>query len=144
MRFRNPFETNGQQFSESDLIAALAELTETARRANVTFYTIDPRGLQAGPDISTNLTHDEFWANARITTDSLRVLANETGGFCTCDKNDYTQALQRIDNEMSDYYLLGYVSSNPDPLKVVRRIEIRVKRPGLRLEYNPTYTIKRK
>ena len=144
MRFRNPFETNGQQFAESDLIAALAELTETARRANVTFYTIDPRGLQAGPDISTNLTNDEFWANARITTDSLRVLANETGGFCTCDKNDYTNALQRIDNEMSDYYLLGYVSSNPDPLKVIRRIEIRVKRPGLKLVYNPTYTIKRK
>ena len=142
MRFRNPFETNGQQFAESDLIAALAELTETARRANVTFYTIDPRGLQAGPDISTNLTNDEFWANARITTDSLRVLANETGGFCTCDKNDYTNALQRIDNEMSDYYLLGYVSSNPDPLKVIRRIEIRVKRPGLKLVYNPTYTIR--
>ena len=142
MRFRNPFETNGQQFAESDLIAALAELTETARRANVTFYTIDPRGLQAGPDISTNLTNDEFWANARITTDSLRVLANETGGFCTCDKNDYTNALQRIDNEMSDYYLLCYVSSNPDPLKVIRRIEIRVKRPGLKLVYNPTYTIR--
>jgi hypothetical protein len=65
MRFRNPFETNGQQFAESDLIAALAELTATAREANVTFYTIDPRGLQAGPDISTNLTNDEFWANAR-------------------------------------------------------------------------------
>ena len=144
MRFRNPFETNGQQFAESDLIAALAELTETARRANVTFYTIDPRGLQAGPDISTNLTNDEFWGNARVTTDSLRVLASETGGFCTCDKNDYTQALQVIDNEMSDYYLLGYVSSNPDPLKVVRRIEIRVKRPGLKLVYNPTYTIRAK
>jgi hypothetical protein len=45
---------------------------------------------------------------------------------------------------MSDYYLLGYVSSNPDPLKVVRRIEIRVKRPGLKTRVQPTYTIKRK
>jgi VWFA-related protein len=60
MRFRNPFETNGQQFSESDLMAALAELTATARRANVTFYTFDPRGLQAGPDISSNLAHEDF------------------------------------------------------------------------------------
>jgi len=143
MRFRNPFETNGQQFAESDLIAALAELTRSARRANVTFYTIDPRGLQAGADISTRLTNDEFWSNARITTDSLKVLGDETGGFCICDVNDYTKGLMRIDNEMSDYYLLGYVSSNPDPLKVVRRIEIRVKREGLKLDYNPTYTIKR-
>jgi VWFA-related protein len=143
MRFRNPFETNGQQFAESDLIAALAELTRTARRSNVTFYTIDPRGLQAGADIGTRLTNDEFWSNARITTDSLKVLGEETGGFCLCEVNDYTKGLQRIDNEMSDYYLLGYVSSNPDPLKVVRRIEIRVKREGLKLDYNPAYTIKR-
>jgi VWFA-related protein len=143
MRFRNPFETNGQQFAESDLIAALAELTRTARRSNVVFYTIDPRGLQAGADISTNLTNDEFWSNARITTDSLRVLGDETGGFCICEQNNYLKGLMRIDNEMSDYYLLGYVSSNPDPLKVVRKIEIRVKREGLKLEYNPTYTIRR-
>ena len=143
MRFRNPFETNGQQFSEADLIAALAELTRSARRANVTFYTIDPRGLQAGADISLNLTNDEFWQNQRITTDSLKVLGSETGGFCICDVNTYKPGLMRIDNEMSDYYLLGYVSSNPDPLKVIRKIEIRVKKEGLKLTYNPTYTIKR-
>jgi VWFA-related protein len=131
MRFRNPFESNRQQFTESDLNAALAELTETARRANVTFYPLDPRGLRTGPGIST-------------TTDSLKVLADETGGFCICATNDYTKALRRIDNETNDYYLLGYVSSNPDPLKVVRNIEIRAKRPGLKLDYNPTYTIKRK
>ena len=144
MRYRNPFETGGQQFSEADLNAALAELTRTARRTNTTFYTIDPRGLQAGGDISLNLTNDEFWSNARITTDSLRVLGDETGGFCICSSNNYKTGLMRIDNEMSDYYLLGYVSSNPDPLRVMRKIEIRVKKPGLKLEYNPTYTIKRK
>jgi VWFA-related protein len=143
IRFRNPFETNGQQFAESDLIAALAELTRTARRANVTFYTVDPRGLQAGADISTSVTNDDFWANARITTDSLKVLADETKGFCICETNNYTTGLMRIDNEMSDYYLLGYVSSNPDPLRIVRKIEIRVKREGLKLDYNPMYTIKR-
>ena len=62
------------------------------------------------------------------------MLGDETGGFCICEVNDYTKGLMRIDNEMSDYYLLGYVSSNPDPLKVVRRIEIRVKREGLKLD----------
>jgi VWFA-related protein len=129
LRFRNPFDSNRQQITESDLNAALAELTETARRANVTFYPLDPRGLRTGPS---------------TTTDSLKVLADETGGFCICASNDYAKALQRIDNEMSDYYLLGYVSSNPDPLKAVRNIEIRAKRPGLKLDYNPTYTIKRK
>jgi len=143
MRYRNPFETNGQQFAEADLNAALAELVRSARRANVTFYTVDPRGLQAGPDISENLTSQDYWSNARISTDSLKVLAEETHGFCICETNSYKAGLMRIDNEMSDWYLLGYVSSNPDPMKVVRRIEIRAKKPGLTLDYNPTYRIKR-
>ena len=32
-------------------------------------------------------------------------------------KNDFDKALKRIDVETSDNYVLGYYSSNPDPLK---------------------------
>ncbi len=142
-RYRNPFEQNGQQFAESDLIAALAELTRAARRANVTFYTIDPRGLIAGADINVNLSVEEWRAFVETSVSSLRVLGEETGGFCICNTNDFKTKLQQIDNEMSDYYILGYTSSNPDPLKVTRRLEIKVKRPGLEVSYPPVYRIRR-
>lgn len=143
-RHRNPFELNGQQFAESDLISALAELTRAARRANVTFYTVDPRGLIAGSDISVNLSVDEWARFVDTSVSSLRVLADETGGFCACQTNDFIKAIRRIDNEMSDYYMLGYTSSNPDPLKVNRRIEIKLKgRPDAELVYKSGYQIKR-
>ncbi len=129
-RFRNPFEKNGQQFAEADLVAALAELTRAARRANVTFYTIDPRGLIAGSDINVNLSIEEWRSFVETSVSSLKVLGDETGGFCICNTNDFKKGLQRIDNEMSDYYILGYTSSNPDPLKVTRKLEIKVKRDG--------------
>jgi VWFA-related protein len=142
-RFRNPFENNGQQFAESDLVAALAELTRAARRANVAFYTIDPRGLIAGADINVNLSIEEWRSFVEESVSSLKVLADETGGFATVNTNDFKKNIQRIDNEMSDYYILGYTSSNPDPLKVTRKLEIKVKREGALVTYPPVYRIKR-
>mgnify|MGYP003576791785 CR=1 FL=1 len=65
----------------------------------------------------------------RETQDSLRVLAEETGGIAVVNQNDFDKALKRIDNETSDYYVIGYYSSNPDPLRRTRRIEIRTTRP---------------
>ena len=117
--FRNPFEQNGLQFSEADLMRRLASSCARARRANVDVLHVDPRGLIAGPrrqrqQLSTEEWH-EFMNNAMS---SLDVLADETGGICICRTNDFKKRLQRIDNEMSDYYMLGYESNNPDPLKI--------------------------
>ena len=59
------------------------------------------------------------------------MLGDETGGFCICMTNNFDKGLQQIDNETSDYYMVGYISNNPDPFKVNRKIEIEVTRPGL-------------
>jgi VWFA-related protein len=142
--YQNPFETNGQQFAESDLIAEVAELTRAARRANVTFYAVDPRGLIADKDINLTISSEEWRQFVDTSISSLKVLSDETGGFCICNTNEFKRGLQRVDNEMSDYYIIGYTSTNPDPLKIRRRIEIKVKRPGLEKPvYREQYTIKR-
>lgn len=143
--YSNPFEKNGMQFLESDLIAQIAELVRAARRANVTFFPLDPRGLVAGiADINMGVTTQEWQENVRNQHSSLMVLGDETGGFCICNMNNYKPSLQKIDNMMSDYYVVGYVSNNPDPMKVRRRIEIRVKHPDARdLNYIEEYRLKR-
>jgi len=72
------------------------------------------------------------------------VLSDETGGFCVCNENDIKPSLQRIDNDTSNYYVIGYITSNPDPLKIRRAIHIDVTKPGaLRLVYRDSYTIPR-
>ena len=141
---RNPYEMNGLQFANADLLAAIGELVARARRANVTFYPVDPRGLVAGPDIASNLSQDEYHKFVNNSLSTLDAIAGGTGGFCLCRDNDITAGLQRIDNDMSDYYVIGYESTNPDPLKDVRRIEIKVKRPGIVLTYKDRYSLKKK
>ena len=132
----------GQQFADADLARELAEVTRTANRANSTLYTIDPRGLVAGSDLDEQLDPVEYGNYVRKTQDSLRVLADETGGIAVVNQNDFTKALKRIDAETSDYYVLGYYSSNPDPLKRTRKVEVKVTRPNLNVISRTSYTLR--
>ncbi len=67
----------------------------------------------------------------RKSQDSLRTLADLTGGFAAINSNDLTKALKRIDAETSDYYVLGYYSTNPDPTKRRRKLEVKTSRSNL-------------
>lgn len=138
----NPFDRDGNQFAESDLVAEIAELVRAARRANVVFYPVDPRGLNSGmADLNVRVSSHEWrdWINNTVS--SLMVLGDETGGFCICNQNDFKKGLQRIDNETSDYYILGYTSNNPDPNKKTRKIQIKSLRSGIDLVYKSEYAL---
>jgi VWFA-related protein len=131
------------QFADADLARELAEVTRTANRANATLYTIDPRGLVAGADLDEQLDPVEYGNHVRQTQDSLRVLAEQTGGIAVVNQNNFDKALKRIDAETSDYYILGYTSSNPDPLKRTRKIEVKVlNRPGVSVWSRTSYSLR--
>ena len=133
-------QQSSQMLAEADLVRELAELTRAANRANATIYTIDPRGLAAGPDVDVDLRAPEWNAYVRNSQDSLRVMAEQTGGFAIVNMNDFRAGFTRIDNETSDYYMLAYSSSNSDPLKRVRRIEVKTTRPGATVIHRTSYT----
>ena len=133
---------SSNQFAFADLVSDLAELTRAANRANTTIYTIDPRGLVGGPDLDEKIDMMEYLDYVRSSQDSLRVLAELTGGLAVVNQNDFTKALKRIDQETSDYYVVGYYSSNPDPTKKRRSIEVKVTRPGANVWNRTSYTLK--
>ena len=83
----------------------------------------------------------------RETQSSLRVIAERTGGIAVVSTNDFGAALKRIDNDTSDYYVLGYYSTNANATKKRRAIEVRVKpdkrrTEKLTLSYKTSYTLK--
>jgi hypothetical protein len=83
------------------------------------------------------------WGNhVRKTQDSLRVLADQTGGIAVVNQNDFDKALKRIDAETSDYYVLGYYSTNPDPLKRTRKLEVKVKKPNMSVWSRTSYSLR--
>ena len=65
------------------------------------------------PDLDDNVDPVEFQELRAKSQDSLRVLAEQTGGIAVVNQNDFDKALKRIDAETSDYYVLGYYSTQP-------------------------------
>ena len=143
--------------STSDVIRATQDAISMAARANVNFYTIDPRGLvgmtnefmemagggspalAGGSTTMTGLTGGVFNAQADLMTElmlsqgSLRELAEQTGGIAAVNTNSVTDVFNRIVEANSRYYVLGYYPPNHPRDGRFHKIEVRTKRPGLRV-----------
>src|SRR5439155_15765469 len=140
-----PFATQqktNEEFADADLARELGDLTRTANRSNVTMYTIDPRGLVGMGDIDEQVDPSQWNEYVRKSQDSLRVIAEETGGIAVVNQNDFSKALKRIDAETSDYYVIGYYSKNPDPSKRRRMVDVRVNRKNTNAWFRKEYVLK--
>jgi VWFA-related protein len=134
----------------STIISDTRDAIAAASKANVNFYTIDPRGLNVmgdenmelggfPADPSYNINPQAFEQERRLAVDSLRVLAEQTGGFAAVEKNDYADAYDRIVRENSSYYVLGYYPPSNKRDGKFHKIEVRLKRPGLRVTARKGY-----
>ena len=135
-------QKQNETFADADLARELGELTRQANRSNVTVYTIDPRGLVGMGDIDEQVDPTQWNEFVRKSQDSLRVIAEETGGIAVVNQNDFSKALKRIDAETSDYYVLGYYSKNPDATKRRRQVEVKITRKGANPWFRKEYVLK--
>ena len=146
-------------FNNSSASAILDETREAiaaATRANMSIYAVDPRGLTGfddtdaaftgypnGADATLNLGPGAMQNELRLSQDSLRVIADETGGFAVLNRNDFADAFGRITRENSMYYVLAYSPTNEKRDGRYRKLVVRVKRPGLRVASRKGYVAPR-
>lgn len=126
-----------------------AEDAHAAMRAasvgHVAIYPIDPRGLTPDGGGGEEVTAEAQAALsttgiARLTeTSNLRMLADATGGFAFINQNTYDDAFRRLVRENSSYYVLGFYSTNDRRDGRFRRVQLRVKRPGLTVRARSGY-----
>lgn len=138
----NPYLQVSHVTADIDLHKLMRELTLSANRANASLYTIDPRGLQGVVDLGSFADQSEWRTYIQKTTSSLRYLAEATGGFPVVNTNDFVGELKKIDAETSDYYVLGFYSSNPDPMKRTRTLDVKVDRPNVTVSSRTGYSLK--
>jgi len=87
----------------------------------------------------TGLTGGTFNAQADLMTElmlsqgSLRELADQTGGIAAVNMNSLTDAYTRIMDTNSRYYVLGYYPPTHARDGKFHKIEVKTKRPGLRI-----------
>jgi VWFA-related protein len=143
------YDIFGSQAATS-VISATRDAIAAAARANVSFFAVDPRGLvgmtseaielnAAGADVHLGFDAKGLLADMYQSQDSLRTLAEETGGYAAINFNDVGRALDRIVRANSTYYVLGYYPREPRRDGRFHTIEVRVKRPGLRVSARKGY-----
>ena len=113
------------------------EAISAASRSNVQIYPVDPRGLYnmapeqielqgmpmgGGMRLGPNTLQQELQTSQM----NLRQLAEETGGVAAVGVGDLNAALDRIVEENSSYYVLGYYSSNERRDGRLRSISVKV------------------
>ena len=100
--------------------------------------------MVTGPDIDYQGPVAEFNEYLFTTQNSLRGLAELTGGKAIVNRNDFDDAFREIDAETSDYYVLGFYSSNSDPTFRTRRLRVEVEeRDNLVIQHRSHYTYAR-
>jgi len=138
--------------SASSILDDTREAISAATRNNVSIYAIDPRGLTSLADetigvsslpdfddpsagIGTSSLNNEL----RLSQDSLRTLADETGGFAAVNTNQFANAFERIVNDNSAYYVLAYYPPSNKRDGKFHKIDVRVTRPGLTVRSRKGY-----
>ncbi len=143
---------SGLRLRGVDNQAQLRATLNSAIRANVAFFPVDARGLQAGAPLGdaaagppgagayTGGAAMMVANNLQRSQDTLYALAADTGGKAMFDYNDLSMGIVQAQKAVSSYYVVGYYTTNANPDGKFRRIGITLKEfPSAKLDYRRGY-----
>src|SRR3954468_5312490 len=135
--------------SASSIISDIRDTIAATARSNVSIYAIDPRGLTTQGDDTIGVTSfadndaggggvsrpgiglSSLRNELQLSQDSLRTLADESGGLAAVNRNDFTGVFERIVRDNSSYYVLAYYPPTDKKGGKFHKIEVKMSRPGL-------------
>ncbi len=119
--------------------AQLHATVDAAIRAGVSFWPVDARGLVAGAPLGdatqgspgnagmyTGAAAQAGISNFQQSQDTLFALAGDTGGKALFDNNDLTKGITQAQQAVSDYYILGYYTTNTAQNGRFRKVKVSV------------------
>jgi VWFA-related protein len=145
--------SSGIEQTGVDNEAQLQATVDAANRADVSFYTLDARGLMAMPpggDASSaspsgTAIYTAGAVSSQISSlhdsrETLSTLATDTGGRMFTDLNNFAPVYDYMQKVNTTYYLIGYTPSNTKADGKFRRIRVEVvDAHGLKVEARPGY-----
>ncbi|HVT15354.1 MAG TPA: VWA domain-containing protein [Thermoanaerobaculia bacterium] len=126
---------------ELDVTPLLRRVAEHANASRVTFYTlsaeedISGRGAETATATNWSLNAGTEKMNRQ---ESLRRLADDTGGTAGLDLNNPSSFLAQMQSDLESYYSLGYPSPHPHDGKL-HKVKIATRDGSLRLRHREQY-----
>jgi VWFA-related protein len=143
---------SGMTLSGMDNQAQLHATEQAAIKAGVSIWAVDARGLVAnnfdasrgsagGSSMYTGGAGRAMGSRMEQSQDTMYALAGDTGGKALLDDNDLTQGIVQAQKSVSDYYIVGYTSTNLTLNGKFRKIKVTVNPPTLdaSLDYRQGY-----
>jgi VWFA-related protein len=144
---------SGLRLNGIDNQAQLHATVDAAIRAGVSFWPVDARGLvaeaplgdatQGSPGNAGMYSGTAAIANTtnfQQSQDTLYALAGDTGGKALFDNNDLTRGIVQAQESISDYYVIGYYTSNTARNGHFRRVKISLNQDeNAKLDYRQGY-----
>ena len=128
---------SGLNLNGLDNQAQLVATEQAAIRAGVSFWPIDARGLvasgplgdatqgsQGGSAMYTGGAASAMMSRFARSQDTLFALAGDTGGKALLDNNDLGRGIVNAQHAQSDYYILGYYTSNTAVNGKFRKVKV--------------------
>ncbi len=144
---------SGIRLNGIDNQAQLHATVDAAVRAGVSFWPVDARGLVAQAPLgdatqgspgnagvysgtAAQAVTDDF----QQSQDTMYSLGGDTGGKALFDNNNLTKGIVQAQRAISDYYIVGYYTTNTAENGRFRRVKITVNSaPDAKLEYRRGY-----
>ncbi len=138
----------------AEATGAMLNAVAAASVADVAIYPVNPAGLDGPTDRmiegftrqvaedGREIAHEDLAglvAEFLQARNQLRDLAALTGGVSLIDRNDVAPAIDRVLRDANDVYLLAYEPDRVVKGTKVRSVEVRVKRPGVRVHARRGY-----
>jgi VWFA-related protein len=133
------------------VLESLRRAVAAAGRANLVIYGVDARGLAgvnqemmqltSTQDPTTTMDPSRLGRELARSQDNLRQVSADTGGFAVVNTDEFANAFERVVEESSAYYLLGYYPKKEKTDGAYRSLEVRVSRPGAKVRARRGYTL---
>ncbi|HEY7475878.1 MAG TPA: VWA domain-containing protein [Vicinamibacterales bacterium] len=134
-----------------ELASIMQDVFRKSQRGNINIYSIDPGGYRGYENYLTNpirrggrpaqrvLPLGAAQRAARTRREFLQITAEYTGARAIVNTDAYEPDIDQIFEEAGSYYLLGYQTSNGRPDGKFRRVDVKVKRPGMTVRSRSGY-----
>ena len=109
----------------------IADQVNAAGKRGLTSYASSPRRESSGNEPLTKALELNEDVLRQDPHTGLGELAQGTGGLIFESTNNLRSGFDRVESDLRNYYLIGYTPTNSTYDGTFRKIEVKVKRPGL-------------
>jgi len=145
-----PIDFGARNGCQQVLAEEMKDVFRLAQRANVNIYGIDPGGFRGYEmylyERMTKINNQPAMAatasarnGAQLLHDFLNITAENTGARAIVSTDELEAEVERVFDEDSSYYLIGYQTSNQQPDGKFRKTEVKVSRPGVTVRSRSGY-----